>query len=149
MTTDNRDNAVAEVDIRERIDSLLDAVRTGDLETLRTVFAPNIVSFDIEAPLRHLGEEKKMSNWEQMFTVLQVPFEYETRDLTVFVDGSLAIVYSLNHMNASIGTGGKIDYWLRWTSAWQKIDGQWMIVHDHVSVPTYFPEGRAAMDLMP
>jgi len=63
MTTDNRDNAVAEVAIRERIDSLLDAVRTGDLETLRTVFAPNIVSFDIEGPLRHLGEEKKMSNW--------------------------------------------------------------------------------------
>ncbi|RZU10294.1 ketosteroid isomerase-like protein [Kribbella rubisoli] len=146
MTTDN---AVAEVDIRERIESLLDSVRTGDLETLRTIFAPNIVSFDIEAPLRHLGAEKKMSNWEQIFTMFQLPLEYETRDLTVLVDGSLAVVYSLNHMNASLGTGRKIDYWLRWTSAWQKIDGQWMIVHDQVSVPTYFPEGRAAMDLMP
>ncbi|MER7247450.1 nuclear transport factor 2 family protein [Kribbella sp. NPDC000426] len=146
MTTDN---AVAEVDIRERIDSLLNAVRTGDLDTLRTIFAPNVVSFDIEAPLRHLGAEKKMSNWEQMFTVFQLPLEYETRDLTVLVDGSLAVVYSLNHMNAAMTTGGKIDYWLRWTSAWQRIDGQWKIVHDQVSVPTYFPEGRAAMDLMP
>lgn len=149
MTTNNTDNAVAEVDIRERIESLLDAVRTGDLETLRTIFAPNIVSFDIEAPLRHLGAEKKMANWEQVFTVFQLPLEYETRDLTVLVDGSLAVVYSLNHMNASMGNGGKIDYWLRWTSAWQKLDGEWKIVHDQVSVPTYFPEGRAAMDLMP
>jgi ketosteroid isomerase-like protein len=146
---DNTDNAVAEVDIRERIESLLDAVRTGDLETLRTIFAPNVVSFDIEAPLRHLGAEKKMANWEQVFTVFQLPLEYETRDLTVLVDGSLAVVYSLNHMNARMGNGGKIDYWLRWTSAWQKLDGQWKIVHDQVSVPTYFPEGRAAMDLMP
>lgn len=154
MTTDNTtQNAVSEVDIRERIDSLLDAVRTGDLETLRAIFAPNVVSFDIEAPLRHLGAEKKMANWEQVFTVFQLPLEYETRDLTVLVDGDLAVVYSLNHMNASmnpaIAPGGKIDYWLRWTSAWRKIDGQWLIVHDQVSVPTYFPEGRAAMDLMP
>lgn len=149
MTTNNTDNAVAEVDIRERIESLLDAVRTGDLETLRTIFAPNIVSFDIEAPLRHLGAEKKMANWEQVFTVFQLPLEYETRDLTVLVDGSLAVVYSLNHMNASMGNGGKIDYWLRWTSAWQKLDGEWKIVHDQVSVPIYFPEGRPAMDLMP
>ncbi|TDW22568.1 YybH family protein [Kribbella kalugense] len=150
MTTDNAtQNALAEVDIRERIESLLDAVRTGDLETLKTIFAPNIVSFDIEAPLRHLGAEKKAANWKQVFTMFQLPLEYETRDLTVLVDGNLAVVYSLNHMNASLSNGGKIDYWLRWTSAWQKIDGQWMVVHDQVSVPTYFPEGRAAMDLTP
>jgi ketosteroid isomerase-like protein len=146
MTTDN---AVAEVDIRERIDTLLGAIRTGDLDAVKTIFAPNIVSFDIQPPLRHLGAETKVANWEQVFTVFQLPLEYETRDLTVLVDGNLAVVYSLNHMNAAMNGGGKIDYWLRWTAAWQKLDGQWMIVHDQVSVPTNFPDGRAAMDLMP
>jgi ketosteroid isomerase-like protein len=146
MTTDN---AVAEVDIRERIDTLLGAIRTGDLDAVKTIFAPNVVSFDIQPPLRHLGAETKVANWEQVFTVFQLPLEYETRDLTVLVDGNLAVVYSLNHMNAAMNGGGKIDYWLRWTAAWQKLDGQWMIVHDQVSVPTNFPDGRAAMDLMP
>jgi ketosteroid isomerase-like protein len=150
MTTDN---AVAEVDIRERIDTLLGAIRTGDLDAVKTIFAPNIVSFDIQPPLRHLGAETKVANWEQVFTVFQLPLEYEVHDLTVLLDGDLAVVYSLNHMNAvmnpAVNPGGKIDYWLRWTSAWQKIDGQWMVVHDQVSVPTYFPEGRAAMDLTP
>ncbi|WP_328999601.1 nuclear transport factor 2 family protein [Kribbella sp. NBC_00709] len=150
MTTNN---AVAEVDIRERIESLLEAVRTGDLDTLKTIFAPNIVSFDIQPPLRHLGAETKWANWQQVFAAFQLPLEYEARDLTVLVDGDLAVVYSLNHMNATmnpaLSPGGKIDYWLRWTAAWQKIDGQWMIVHDQVSVPTNFLEGTAAMDLMP
>ncbi|MEU4194238.1 nuclear transport factor 2 family protein [Kribbella sp. NPDC026611] len=146
MTTDN---AVAEVDVRHRIDTLLDAVRTGDLDAIKTIFAPNLVSFDIEPPLRHLGARKKWSNWEQVFTAFQLPLEYETRDLTVLVDGDLAVVYSLNHLNASLLTGGKIDYWLRWTSAWQRLDGEWMIVHDQVSVPTNFPEGTSAMDLTP
>jgi len=86
---------------------------------------------------------------ERVFTVFETPLEYEVRDLTVLVDGDLAVVYSLNHMNAALKPGGKIDYWLRWTAAWQKIDGQWLIVHDQVSVPTNFESGTAAMDLMP
>jgi ketosteroid isomerase-like protein len=146
MTTDN---AVAEVDIRERIESLLDAVRTGDLETLRTIFAPNIVSFDIEAPLRHLGAEKKWKNWEQVFTFYQQPIGYEVRDLTVLVDGDLAVVFAVNRISGTLVNGAKTNQWVRWTAAWQRIDGRWMVVHDQVSVPTYFPEGRAALDLTP
>ena len=146
MTTQN---AAAEVAIRERIDTLARAVRTGDLAALKTIFAPNLVSFDIEPPLRHLGGAKKMQNWERVFSVFQLPLEYELRDPTVLVDGELAVVFSLNHMVAGLATGDKIDYWLRWTSAWQKIDGQWMIVHDQVSVPTHFEDRRAAMDLLP
>jgi ketosteroid isomerase-like protein len=146
MTTKN---AVSEVEIRERIEVLLEAIRTGDMDAVRTIFAPNLVSFDIEPPLRHLGAEKKWANWEKVFEAFELPLEYEVRDLTVLVDGDLAVVYSLNNMNAALRGGGKIDYWLRWTATWQRIDGQWMIVHDQVSVPTYFPEGRAAMDLMP
>ena len=143
-------NAVSEVELRERIDVLLDAVRTGNLAALKTVFAPDIVSFDIQPPLRHLGADKKMANWEEVFQAFQVPLEYDVRDLTVLVDGDLAVVYSLNHMNATMTAGGRIDYWLRWTSAWRKLDGEWMVVHDQVSVPTDFANGgRAAMDLTP
>jgi ketosteroid isomerase-like protein len=146
MTTQQ---AVDEVDIRARVETLLGAIRTGDMEAVKTIFAPNLVSFDIEPPLRHLGAEKKWHNWERVFGVFRIPLDYEVHDLTVLVDGGLAVVYSLNHMNAAMTTGGKIDYWLRWTAAWQKIDGQWMIVHDQVSVPTNFPEGSSAMDLTP
>ncbi|TCC25280.1 YybH family protein [Kribbella speibonae] len=146
MTTQN---AVSEVEIRERIDVLLTAIRTGDLDAVKTIFAPGVVSFDIEPPLRHLGAEKKWANWERVFEVFELPLDYEVRDLTVLVDGDLAVVYSLNHMNAALKVGPKIDYWLRWTSAWQKMDGQWLIVHDQVSVPTNFEDGTAAMDLMP
>lgn len=143
-------NAVSEAEIRERIDVLLDAVRTGDLAALKTIFAPDVVSFDIQPPLRHLGAGKKLANWEEVFQVFQVPLEYDVRDLTVLVDGDLAVVYSLNHMNAAMAAGGRIDYWLRWTSAWRKLDGEWMVVHDQVSVPTDFAGGgRAAMDLTP
>jgi ketosteroid isomerase-like protein len=146
MTTQQ---ATAEIDIRERIDTLRTAIMTGDLETLKTIFAPHLVSFDIEPPLRHLGAEKKWNNWEKVFEFYQVPLEYDVQDLTVLVDGELAVVYSLNRIHGTMVNGGKTDYWVRWTAAWQKIDGQWMIAHDQVSVPTYFETGAAALDLTP
>jgi ketosteroid isomerase-like protein len=52
-------------------------------------------------------------------------------------------------MNATMNAGPKVDYWLRATSTWRRIDGSWIVVHDHVSVPTNFLDRTAAMDLMP
>ncbi|MEV5967654.1 nuclear transport factor 2 family protein [Kribbella sp. NPDC051952] len=146
MTTQQ---AIDEVEIRERIEVLRTGIMTGDLEALKTMFAPNLVSFDVEAPLRHLGAEKKWKNWEGVFSFYQQPIGYEVRDLTVLVDGNLAVVYSLNQISGTMANGIKSEYWVRWTAAWQKLDGQWMIVHDQVSFPTYMETGQAAKDLTP
>ena len=145
----NAHQAQDEVAIRERIDTLREAIQTGDLEAMKTIFAPNLVSFDMEPPLRHLGAETKWKNWEKVFTIYRTPLEYEVRDPTVIVDGDLAVVYSLNRISGSLATGDKNAFWVRWTGVWRKLDGVWMIAHDQVSVPTYFPEGRAALDLTP
>jgi ketosteroid isomerase-like protein len=138
-----------EADIRERIEILRTGIVTGDLGALKTMFAPDLVSFDVEPPLRHLGAETKWQNWEKVFTVFRSPLDYEVRDLTVLVDGNLAVVYSLNQLSGTMPNGVKSASWVRWTAAWQKIDGEWLIVHDQVSFPTYFETGRAAMDLIP
>src|SRR5207253_10367121 len=133
-------------EIRERIDTLLDGIRGGDLDALKTIFAPNLVSFDVEPPLRHLGAEKKLESWEQIFTLYEPPLGYEVRDLTVLVDGDLAVTYAVNRLSGTLATGAKAGLWVRWTAAWQRKDGEWMIVHDQASVPMYFPDGRAPTD---
>jgi ketosteroid isomerase-like protein len=145
MTTQH---AVDEVDIRQRIDTLVESVRTRDLDGIKTIFAPGLVSFDIEPPLRHLGAEAKWNNWIKVFTVYQA-IDYELRDLTVQVSGDLAVAYSINHISGTLQTGDTNDYWLRWTAVFRKIDGTWLITHDQVSVPTDFATGRSRLDLEP
>ncbi|MDX3005164.1 nuclear transport factor 2 family protein [Kribbella solani] len=142
-------NAVSEIEIRERIDTLLTGVRTGDLGALKTIFAPDLVSFDVQAPLRHLGAAVKLASWEQIFTIYQLPLGYEVRDLTVLVDGDLAVTYAVNRLSGTLADGTESGMWVRWTAAWQRINGTWLIVHDQASVPMHFPEGRAATDLTP
>jgi len=127
---------------------LVESVRTRDLDGIKTIFAPGLVSFDIEPPLRHLGAEAKWNNWIKVFTVYQA-IDYELRDLTVQVSGDLAVAYSINHISGTLQTGDTNDYWLRWTAVFRKIDGTWLITHDQVSVPTDFATGRSRLDLEP
>ncbi|TDD16541.1 DUF4440 domain-containing protein [Kribbella turkmenica] len=146
MTTHN---APDEKDIRERVDVLVEAVTNRDLDTVRTVFAPDLVSYDIVPPLRHLGAEAKWQNWIDVFTTYQAPIGYEVRDLSVVVDGDLAVVHSLNRIDGTLTNGARNEYWLRWTACWRRLDGEWLIAHDHVSVPTDFRSGRSVLDLEP
>jgi ketosteroid isomerase-like protein len=140
--------ATDEIDIRQRIDTLVDAVRTKDLDGIKTMFAPNLVSFDIEPPLRHLGAETKWNNWIKVFTFYR-ELDYEVRDLTVLVSGDLAVAYAVNHISGTLQTGDRNDYWVRWTACFRKLDGTWLIVHDQISVPTEFATGQSALDLVP
>jgi len=136
-------------DIRERIDTLVEAIRAMDLEGLKSMYAPNIVSFDVNPPLQHVGAEAKWKNWVEAFTVFQRPLGYEIRDLTIIVGDDLAFGYSLNRLSGTLKNGNRSGFWVRATFCFRKIDGNWLIAHDHVSVPLDPESGRALLDLEP
>ncbi|MGH7804122.1 MAG: nuclear transport factor 2 family protein [Candidatus Binatia bacterium] len=53
-------------------------------------------------------------------------------------------------MHGARTDGTKTDIWVRATVGFEKIDGAWMIVHEHVSVPFYMDGSfKAAVDLTP
>ncbi len=138
-----------EADIRRRLDELVNAVRAMDLESLKSIYAPDIVSFDIEPPLRHVGAEAKWKNWAKVFTIYQRPLGYEIRGLTIMVGDDVAFGHCLARISGTLKNGNTSDYWVRWTSCLRKRDGTWLIVHDQISVPVDFQSGRALLDLEP
>lgn len=142
-------HAVDEAGIRQRIDTLVQAIRAMDLEGVKPIYAPDIVSFDMVPPLQHVGAEAKWKNWVDVFTVYQHPLGYEIRDLTLTVGDDVAFGHSLNRVSGTLKNGNRADYWVRWTACFRKIDGNWLIVHDQVSVPLDVESGRALLNLEP
>ena len=141
--------ATDEADIRRRIDKMGNAIRAMDLEGLKSIYAPDIVSFDIEPPLQHLGAEAKWKNWAKVFTIYQRPLGYEIRDLTITGGDDVAFGHGLNRISGTLNNGRRSDYWVRWTPVLRRIDGDWLIAHDQISVPVDFGSGRALLDLEP
>jgi uncharacterized protein (TIGR02246 family) len=141
--------AIDEADIRRRIDKWVEAIRAMDLDGVTSIYAPDIVSFDVRPPLRHMGAEAKRKNWVEVFAMHQRPLGYEIRDLTISVGDDLAFGHSLNRISGTLKTGNRNDVWVRWTACFRKIDGNWLIVHDQVSVPLDPASGRALLTLEP
>ena len=64
--------AIDEAEIRQRIDKLVAAIRVMDLDSVMSIYAPDIVSFDLEPPLQHVGAEAKRKNWLTLFRCTSV-----------------------------------------------------------------------------
>ena len=141
--------AIDEADIRQRIDRLAGALRDADLEAVMSIYTTDVVSFDIEPPLQHVGADAKRKNWERVFAVFEHP-HYEIRNLTVTVGDDVAFGHSLNRLSGTLKDGSTTaGFWVRATTCFRKINGDWLIAHDQVSVPLDVATGEAVVNLEP
>jgi len=114
-----------------------------------SLYAPNMVSFDLNPPLQYSGIENKRRAWQKFFDTYPGPVTYKVSDLNVTADGDLAFAHSLNHVKGTLANGHISDIWVRWTACFQRINGVWLVVHDHVSVPADLEHGKALLNLTP
>jgi ketosteroid isomerase-like protein len=135
--------------IRERMDALAQALRAKDINTLMAHYAPGMVTFDLRPPLQLQGADAYRKNFEAWFASVQGPIDYEIRDLRVPMSDDLALCHYLGHVKSTRTTGEKSDYWVRVTSGFQKMNDQWMVTHEHVSMPLNVETMQAALDLQP
>lgn len=135
--------------IRQRVEDWAKAIRERDVNGVMSLYAPNIVSFDLDPPLRYAGTENKRQAWEKFFAAHAGAITYDVRELNIATDVDLAFVHSLNHVGGRLAAGRDIDIWVRWTACFRRINGAWLIAHDHVSIPADLQHGSAVLDLKP
>ena len=147
--TISEEKAKNEAAIREMIGGFVKAIRAKDIFGVLSVFAPEVVSFDLGPPLQHGGGEAFMKRWQELFESFQGPIDYEVRDLSITVGDEVAFSHSLNRIAGTMKNGQKTDRWLRWTACYRKNHDKWRIFHEHVSVPADLKSGKAVLDLKP
>jgi uncharacterized protein (TIGR02246 family) len=140
---------VAEILVRQRVEEWAKALRAKDLDRIMSMYAPNVVSFDLEAPLRYAGTDGKRRAWQRLFAAYAGSIGYELYELAVTTQDELAFVHGLNHVTGTLASGQAADLWVRWTACLRRIDGVWLVTHDHVSVPADVGQGLAVMNLRP
>lgn len=69
--------------------------------------------------------------------------------MRIISSGDVGFIHALERFTGKLKNGQPSDLWLRATSGVRKINGKWLIVHDHVSVPVDFETGKAALELKP
>lgn len=144
-TTSETDEAA----IKAVIDAMAQAVRERDVDALLAQCSPDVVTFDLVPPLKHVGAEAVRETWTQTLRAFEGPAEYEMHQLELVVSDFVAIAHGLNRFGGKRADGQYRVNWLRFTLGLRKIDGPWKIVHQHVSVPFDLKTGQALLGLEP
>lgn len=138
-----------EAQIRRQIDKIIDRLRDRDLAGLRELYTTDVVSFDVEPPLQHVGVEAKARNWANVFVFFET-VTYEVRDLTLVVGDDVAFGHAFARLGGTLTNGSAASgMWVRVTYGLRKIGGTWLIAHDQVSVPLDIASGKGVVDLEP
>jgi ketosteroid isomerase-like protein len=137
-----------ETRIRKLLDQYARAFRERDLETMMKLYSSDVVAFDMMPPLKYDGVSSYREAWQKGLEMMGKVDEYETRDLKIAIDGSVAFSHCLNRVS-STGEKGPMDAWCRWTCCFRKQGDDWKIVHEHYSVPIEHESMKGMFDLRP
>ena len=77
ITLSAQEAAVSEALIRQRVEEAVKAIRAKDIEGIMSLYAPDIVSFDIGPPLRYVGADRKRRAWQESSMHTPAPSTYE------------------------------------------------------------------------
>jgi uncharacterized protein (TIGR02246 family) len=145
----NEHQASVESDIRALFDRRSEAIRAKDIERLMSVYAPDIVYFDVVPPLQYTGAATMRERFSHWFSGWETAIGQDIRDLTILASDDVATAHMLIRASGTLKTGRQVGYWVR-TSNWcRRSNDRWFITHEHVSLPVEFPAGTAAMNLEP
>jgi uncharacterized protein (TIGR02246 family) len=135
-----------EAQIRECLSQWTRALRAKDLGALMALYAPDTIAFDLMPPSQ-VDAGHYRQNFERWFGMMSGPIEYEIHDLRIKTSGDIAFSHNLGHVKATRANGEKADYWVRVTVGFQRKNGQWLVAHDHVSMPFDMETGKAVREL--
>lgn len=136
-------------EIRALMDEWAAAFRAKDLERIMACYAPDVTAFDMLPPLRYKTADEYRKVWDMCLPMMTGPITLEMRDLVIEAGTETGFSHCLSHYVGK-GDGDKdIDMWMRSTVCYRKIDGRWLVVHEHVSVPIDMESNKGMFDLKP
>lgn len=125
----------SETEVRALLEARVECSRDKDVERLMSLFSPDIVYVDVVPPLRITGRDTVRANFERWFGEYEGPIDLETHDLTVEAGEDAAYAHMVHRDTGTLKDGTVRSVLVRSTVCLRRIEGAWLITHEHVSVP--------------
>lgn len=139
-----------EAGVRRWLDAWTKAFEARDVNATMALYSPEVLAYDVVPPLQYVGGDAYRKDWETFYSGFKGPLHTQFRDVHILVSGDLAVIEGLEEISGTQASSGQpISMWIRATTALRKVNGRWLDVHDHVSVPIDMDSGKAVMDLKP
>ena len=138
-----------ESEVGKLFDTRSEAIWTKDIERLMSLYSPDIVYFDLVPPLQYVGADSLRGRFLHWFDTFEGPIGQEISELNVVESGDVAVAHMLIRAGGTLKNGQEVSYWVRATDGCRRSDDEWLITHEHISLPVDPMSRSAVMDLVP
>ena len=136
-------------EIRTLFQAWFEASMRKDLDASMAPIASEVVSYEHSTPLEVRDIEAIRAECKTGFDRSGPDFRWDIPDLEIIVRGDIAVTWGLNRMADHVDGVVRNEMWSRGTRIFQRIDGSWRMIHQHLSFPMDPQTGKARLDLIP
>ncbi|WP_413989995.1 YybH family protein [Labrys okinawensis] len=130
MTFDRDHHAILNL-----IEAWCAAVRRRDYEGILKHHSPDMLMFDVPGPFQSEGREAYRATWDLFLGWSSGPVKFEFSDIRITAGEDVAFATAHGHCYGPDDDGKPTDLDFRLTMGLRKIAGEWIIEHEHHSVP--------------
>jgi ketosteroid isomerase-like protein len=126
-----------EMRIKALLEAWADAVGRHDVPAILAHHAPDVVMFDLPLPLQCKGIRSYEQTWDLFFRYHKPGTAFDFQELTVTAGEDVAFAVAIMHCgpDSSRNPADKDGFLFRLTVGLRKVDNNWLITHEHHSVP--------------
>jgi ketosteroid isomerase-like protein len=121
--------------IRNLVENWASAVRDRDIGGILSNHAPEILMFDVPQPLQSKDIDAYKETWDLFFSWARDPAVFEIKEMSITAGDEVAFVTAVMHCAGVEPVGGDTELDFRLTIGLQKVEDQWLITHEHHSIP--------------
>jgi len=124
-----------EAAIRDVVEFWTAAVRRRDFEGILQNHSSDIVMFDVPPPFQSRGLEAYRKTWDAFFSWSSDPIPFDITEMSITAGRDVAFVVATMRCAEPSHSGEPKSLDFRLTIGLRKVDGRWIITHEHHSVP--------------
>ena len=118
-------------------DTYNEGFNSKDVDKVMSVYAPGkqLFVFDVVPPREYRGWEAYKKDFEGLFSSFPGPMKNTISEQTIHVVGSIAYGHNIQTGEFVGKDGSTVKLIVRTTDIYRKMNGKWLIVEEHNSVP--------------
>ncbi len=124
-----------EARIRTIIEDWAKAVRNKDMDTILAYHSDDIVMYDVPKPFQSIGINAYRKTWDIFYKYTKLGV-FDIQELHIVADENVAFCYGTMKCADKSNSEEFVDLDFRLTVGLKKINNQWVIIHEHHSIPS-------------
>lgn len=125
----------ADCEVRAVLEEWATATRQGRIDQVLNNHAANLVIFDVLPPMKYESAESYRSSWDEWQPQTEGEAVFDLENLTITAGDDVAFAHCFIRCGGTLPDGRTFQDLVRATFCLRKVNGSWVVEHQHVSKP--------------